>query len=108
MKSKFRTSLAIIAALCMANGILFAAASDKVTFMGRELSKAEAENIEKIMNTPRDKVICKNGGENTKSCNIEPGIKIGDVLTIECSVTCMDGFYACCGQRCICRPMPKK
>lgn len=46
---------------------------------------------------------CHNGGEGSISCSIDAGveIKIGGV-SAGCSVSCTDGYYACCSLRCTC------
>lgn len=49
---------------------------------------------------------CYSGGKGKSSCKTESGIDIngrGD-LTIECSVTCDSGYYACCSYECHCIP----
>lgn len=46
---------------------------------------------------------CYNGGEGASQCEIEAGIEIaGYGVSATCSVTCRDGYYACCGIRCTC------
>lgn len=46
---------------------------------------------------------CYNGGEGASQCDIDAGITIaGYGVSAACSVTCKDGFYACCGIRCTC------
>lgn len=48
------------------------------------------------------KVTCVNGGYGASACSISKGHKIGDIVTAGCSVSCAEGAYACCGERCIC------
>lgn len=107
MKQKLRTSFAFIAALLVLNGILFACGSKKTATFSQYIVKSERANLEKISRIPSDKVTCKNGGETSSFCSIAPGIKLGDIVTIGCSVTCNESTYACCGERCICRPITK-
>lgn len=52
----------------------------------------------------RHETICYNGGPGNKSCSIAAGVEINGSTSIGCSVTCIDGYYACCGLSCICRP----
>ena len=48
---------------------------------------------------------CYNGGVGASSCSIESGIDVfGLGISKKCEVTCIDGYYACCGLRCICVP----
>jgi len=48
--------------------------------------------------------ICHNGGFGANSCSIGGGIDIaGYGVSLECSVSCNSGFYACCGIRCTCK-----
>ena len=67
-------------------------------------STPKSSSAKELASVPADKVTCYSGGEGNESCKIAPGIKIGDFITVECSVTCREGYYACCGERCICRP----
>ncbi len=61
-------------------------------------------NYDDRMEIPLKDLTCYNGGPNSTSCKIEPGIKIGDMVSIGCGVTCEEGYYACCGVRCACKP----
>ncbi len=65
---------------------------------------AEAAGYTDRMEIPLKDLTCHNGGPGTRECKIEPGIKIGDFVSIGCGVTCEEGFYACCGVRCACVP----
>lgn len=47
---------------------------------------------------------CFAGGPSSPGCSVPAGIKIGNEITGGCSVSCMEGYYACCGVRCICLP----
>lgn len=48
---------------------------------------------------------CISGGHGAKSCSVQGGIKIDGVgSSVECSVSCYDDFYACCGFGCHCIP----
>lgn len=47
---------------------------------------------------------CFSGGPSSPSCSVPSGIKIGNETSVGCSVSCMEGYYACCGVRCICLP----
>lgn len=75
-----------IALLAMVNVALFADGTQPTT--------AESEETEKVT--------CVNGGEGASACSIDKGHKIGDIVTTGCSVSCGEGTYACCGERCIC------
>ena len=46
---------------------------------------------------------CYNGGAGSSSCSIDGGINIlGYGVSAACSVSCNNGYYACCGIRCTC------
>ena len=46
---------------------------------------------------------CYNGGQGAIQCEIEGGITILEIgVSATCSVTCRDGYYACCGIKCTC------
>lgn len=48
--------------------------------------------------------VCYNGGPGSTSCSIGAGISIGQGgVSGDCSVSCQDGYYACCGIRCTCK-----
>lgn len=47
---------------------------------------------------------CYSGGPGTSTCEIPAGIDINGETTVGCSVTCSDGYYACCGLTCKCMP----
>lgn len=65
---------------------------------------AESAGYTDPMDIPVKDLTCKTGGPGNLECKIEPGIKIGDFVSIGCGVTCTEGYYACCGVRCACRP----
>ena len=47
---------------------------------------------------------CLHGGTGSTSCSIEAGVSILEFGVSEgCSVSCKDGYYACCGIRCTCK-----
>lgn len=51
-----------------------------------------------------DKVRCFNGGVGASHCSIAAGIDVfGLGLSSDCSVDCREGYYACCGLRCVCK-----
>lgn len=60
----------------------------------------------KMLNDTDDRTVCENcynGGIGSTSCSVEGGIEIvGFGTTASCSVTCADGFFACCSIKCIC------
>ncbi len=46
---------------------------------------------------------CYSGGRGASHCTIKGGIEIlGCGFSIDCEVTCRDGYYACCGIGCTC------
>lgn len=46
---------------------------------------------------------CYSGGPGSNSCSIAAGIEIlGCGVTEGCSVSCNDGYYACCVLQCTC------
>jgi len=46
---------------------------------------------------------CYSGGEGSSACSIDAGIEIlGCGVSSACSVSCKDGYYACCGIGCRC------
>lgn len=68
--------------------------SEKESFFNKNISALAALN---------PKPFCYIGGVGAISCSISPGIEIlGFGITSGCSVTCRDGFYACCGITCTC------
>lgn len=40
---------------------------------------------------------CYNGGAGASSCTIDAGIELEAGISASCSVTCGQGYYACCG-----------
>ena len=55
---------------------------------------------------PVDSNGCAFGGRGASSCNIAPGILLSNgSTTIGCSVTCNEGYFACCGASCTCIPV---
>ena len=47
--------------------------------------------------------ICIAGGEGASSCEIGGGLDVvGYGVSVACSVTCDNGYYACCGLGCKC------
>ena len=45
------------------------------------------------------------GGQNgTPHCATPAGIDINGETSVGCSVTCDEGYYACCGLTCKCLP----
>lgn len=51
-----------------------------------------------------DAITCYYGGPGNESCEIAAGIDIDGGISTSCSVTCEEGFYACCGLECRCYP----
>lgn len=52
------------------------------------------------------KATCLSGGEGANSCSVDAGIDIlGVGVTTSCSVSCNDGYFACCGVGCYCYPV---
>lgn len=47
---------------------------------------------------------CYSGGNGTRHCDIPAGIDINGETSVGCSVTCDEGYYACCGTTCKCLP----
>lgn len=78
---------------------------DNTTFETSDKPIAEASGYTDPMAIPLKDLTCKTGGPGNLECKIEPGIKIGDFVSIGCSVTCREGNYACCGVRCACVPV---
>lgn len=104
----------IIVALAAANIMLLACnssrndvseASDGALYEEVEQSaEADSAQIEAYMDAAEKDPECRTGGRGSASCRIAPGVDIGGTRTIGCSVTCEDGYYACCGLRCTCKP----
>lgn len=46
---------------------------------------------------------CYSGGKGSTACSIEAGTEIkGFGVSAGCSVSCENGYYACCSLRCVC------
>lgn len=45
---------------------------------------------------------CYTGGRGSSQCSIDAGIDFGAGASVACSVTCTEGYYACCGLTCEC------
>lgn len=46
---------------------------------------------------------CHSGGRGSESCSIDAGVEIKGVgVSAGCSVSCKEGYYACCSLRCKC------
>ena len=98
----------IVAALLVANAALFMASSCSKSATTAAVKSEEAK-IEEIAHNPKElaerhDTECYYGGKGSKSCSIPTGIEMKGGVSIECSVSCNDGYYACCGLSCICRP----
>ncbi len=60
-------------------------------------------NVESLSNDDIDGNTCLSGGPGAISCSLGGGIGVGGVNgDMNCSVTCADGYYACCGAGCKC------
>ena len=88
-----RTMKQFISLLFIANLALFLISSCK--------TDTEAE---KVTTETTATAQCYSGGPGTSTCEVPAGIDINGETTIGCSVTCDDGYYACCSLRCICIP----
>ena len=70
------------------------------------MSEFMMANIEALSSPEDNSFICQNcysGGPGASSCSIEAGIDIvGSGMSGSCSVSCNQGYYACCSIRCIC------
>lgn len=102
----------IVAGLLVANAGLFMASSCSKNTTGSAV-KTEEEKIEEIVKNPKElakrhDTDCYYGGKGSTSCSIPAGVEINGDVSIGCSVTCDDGYYACCGLSCICRPYDGK
>lgn len=51
---------------------------------------------------------CYNGGSGSLSCEIPAGIELPGGVSMGCSVSCREGYYACCGIGCVCLPEKKQ
>lgn len=51
---------------------------------------------------------CYNGGRGSLSCEIPAGIELPGGVSMACSVSCKEGYYACCGLGCVCLPEKKQ
>lgn len=105
--TKYRFSLASVAILLLLNLVLFSCSLENTTNLSAQEEKLEPTSIEEIMAIPTDQVTCITGGEGQSSCKIKAGVKIGDHVSISCGVGCREGYYACCGERCVCKPERK-
>lgn len=67
-----------------------------------EMSDLMMKNLEVL--TKNESSDCWNGGPGATQCSIEAGTEIlGVGVSAGCSVTCGDGYYACCSLRCVCK-----
>ena len=87
---------------------LFAGYSAYNTTENRNLNGITLANIEALTASPEDSEpfnpLCYNGGVGSLSCSIGTGIEISTFgISLECSVSCDSGYYACCGIRCTCK-----
>lgn len=64
--------------------------------------KSSGSSAKNKANQADTEMVCINGGVGAASCQISPGIKIGNDISVGCSVTCNEGSYACCGIGCYC------
>ncbi len=79
--------------------------TDKTTTAPTEKTTiAESSGYTDPMQIPLKDLTCHSGGPSSTECKIEPGVKIGDLVSIGCGITCYEGYYACCGVRCACIP----
>lgn len=79
----------------------------KINYNNSNLRLANIELLAYAENTPKNPY-CYNGGIGSSSCSIGGGLEIlGFGVSTECSVSCVDGFYACCGIRCTCKETKK-
>lgn len=61
-----------------------------------------AENLE-AMSSGENDPYCYSGGKGSSSCSIDGGITIlGCGVSVACSVSCQNGYYACCALSCDC------
>ncbi len=89
-----KKSLMLIAALAAANLILLAC-------------RSESGSAEAASGTPTaaaDTVTCVYGSPGATTCSIDPGVHTPEGISPGCSVSCGEGYYACCGMTCTCRP----
>lgn len=60
-------------------------------------------NIETLSSDDMDGSSCFAGGPRAVSCSLGAGVGIGGATgDASCTVTCSDGYYACCGVGCKC------
>lgn len=90
--------------LAMAN--VYLCANSNVSSKKSDISLYEIERG--VLDPPENDLdilptICKNGGKGAEACSIEAGADVmGSGVSTGCSVTCRDGYYACCGFSCTC------
>ena len=105
MKNIFK-SLAIIAVVAIAG---YNVSQSKVSNQASDMSLADVELLAYGENSSGNDTsynpYCLHGGVGAAACSIAGGIEIlGYVASVDCSVTCNSGYYACCGIRCTCKP----
>lgn len=61
------------------------------------------ESNQSALAISQDSVICISGGPGASSCQVLPGMQIGEGVTVGCSVNCISGYFACCGIKCECK-----
>lgn len=78
------------------------------------LSKNSNMMLEAVESLSNDEHECFSGGPGSSSCSIGGGVGVRSIsknkkdvgIDYNCSVSCKEGYYACCGIRCTCVKEP--
>lgn len=97
----------IIAFLCLANVAIFAYGESETGNVGND-SIAAVDSLAVPSDSLPPVTECLAGGPGSNYCIVPAGVDINGGVTGGCSVTCSEGYYACCGIRCICKPYDEK
>ncbi len=80
--------------------------SSSCSRLEKSAEKKVSEYAAEEQNSEEDgKMICHFGGPGASACEIPAGIDINGATSFSCSVTCVEGYYACCGIGCKCIPV---
>lgn len=110
MKNGMKKIYYLIAILVAVNlGLMGVSCTKSIKKTYEEGFEAESELYQETVFGKGGAPDCYTGGKGKSTCKVEAGIDIngrGD-LTTECSVTCNEGYWACCSYACHCEPVSK-
>lgn len=102
MKKKILSATFVIVIITIATFNLYIS---KIEHNYSELKLADIELLAYAEDDTPYNPYCIEGGKGSIQCSIDAGIEIlGVGVSASCSTSCKDGYYACCGIRCTCKP----